>query len=136
MDEKERLALRKFKRAVLVAGAVFSLLKALPPIIGGQLVFALTFVCWSMLPYAIYAVFAWRSDRAQSVVLAGGMLAAMDLVANIFVFYFINTKLKVSVLVFVPVWLSIFVLPAGYLVGWLAERVAAWKESGGPTHPS
>jgi hypothetical protein len=128
VDEKERRIIKNFKYAVLAAGGLFSFGKGLLPAFGGQVLFGLTFACWSMLPYVVYYIFAWRSDRAQMIELSGGLLVVMDLVANIFVFYFMQAKLGVTVLVFVPVWLTMFVLPAGYLVGWLAERMTVEKE--------
>jgi hypothetical protein len=128
MDDKERVFLRKFKYGVVSAGALLSFATALVPMSGGQYASGLKFALWAMLPYLIYFAFSWRSDRSYAIVIAGALLFVMDMIAHYFIFFYIKAQLGVSVLVFAPVWLTMFVLPAGYLIGWLAERIALRKE--------
>jgi Zn-dependent protease with chaperone function len=131
MDDKERVLLKKFKYAVVSAGALLSFATALLPMSGGKYASGLEFALWALLPYIIFFAFSWRSDKTNSIVITGSLLFAMDLVAHFFIFFYIKAQVGVTVLVFTPVWLTVFVLPAGYLIGWLADRMAEKNEKPG-----
>jgi hypothetical protein len=124
-------SLKKFKYAVMSAGAMLSFATALAPMSGGQYASGLEFALWAMLPYIIFLAFSWRSDRSYAIVITGSLVFVMDLIAHFYIFFYIRAERGISVLVFTPVWLTLFVLPAGYLLGWLAERISAENEKPG-----
>ena len=124
MDDKERVLLKKFKYAVVMAGLCLSIAKALGPIKGGHFSLGLEFALWAMTPYIVFFVFSWRSEMSYGIVLSGALLFVMDLIAHFYIFFYMSMERMLGVLLFAPVWLTLFVLPVGYLLGWLAERIS------------
>jgi len=132
MDDKERAFLKKFKYAVLSAGAVLSFATALVPGNGGHYAAGLVFGLWAMMPYFIFFAFSWRSDKSYSIVVTGSLVFVMDIIAHFFIFFYgMKAERGIGLMIFEPVWLTLFVLPAGYLLGWLAGRFSEKNEKPG-----
>lgn len=130
--DNERLD--KFRSRIFLAGAAIWFSTASIALYGGLYVFALGLFIWGMVPYGIYWVLSKHSANVAAATAAGTFLVVGNILAHIFIVFFMRSDTYVgpNTMLLVPFWLSVFVLPIGFMAGWIYSKLTEKKEDGTP----
>lgn len=83
------------------------------------------YLSWMIFPYAAYFLTAIKAKSMGSIIGGGLFLLGIDIVIHIQVFYFPESSTDSLVLLTMPFWQSVLIMPLGFLFGWLIERMIA-----------
>ncbi|MFH1369352.1 MAG: hypothetical protein ABII64_09530 [Elusimicrobiota bacterium] len=121
--QKERLRLQKFRNVIFYSGLAISFGTGLIPLFGRLYMFALGLALWGLLPYVIFRILAAQSINIPAVMGSGTFLLVADILGHIFVFFFMKPEAGAVMILFVPFWLTVFVLPIGFAAGWIYGKL-------------
>ncbi len=87
------------------------------------------FALWARTPHVIYGVatsLRIRNDRPiiknpGSIIGAGILMLGLDIYGYMEVFVFPSSSTSALLLLFLPFWLIVLIMPIGFLGGWLVE---------------
>ncbi len=85
----------------------------------------LWYFLWTIFPYGVYGLAAIKAKSVGSLIGGGLLILGIDLVIHIQVFYFPGSSTDSIVLLTLPFWQSVIIMPIGFLFGWLIERMIA-----------
>jgi len=80
---------------------------------------------WTLLPYVAYGFAATKAKSVGALIGGGLLILGLDIVIHIQVFYFPGSSTDSLVLLTMPFWQSVLIMPIGFLFGWLIERMIA-----------
>lgn len=110
-------AVANFKYFIIIAGVLLAIvteLKGGSPNIG--------YVLWAALPYGIYYLAAMKAGTGATV--GGGLLIlGIDMLIRIQVGFFPGSSTDSIALLVMPFWQSVVIMPVGFLLGWLVEKM-------------
>lgn len=106
-----------FKYFIIIAGVLLAIateLKGSSPNIG--------YVLWAALPYGIYYLAAMKAGTGATI--GGGLLIlGIDMLIRVQVAFFPGSSTDSIALLIMPFWQSIVIMPVGFLLGWLIEKM-------------
>jgi len=111
-----------------IACAGIALVLATSAVAGAFSLGALVFAGWALVPYAVFLLLTRRIADKWSLTFAAVALLVAELYIRAEVFHFPKSSTAALVLMFSPLYLTCFVLPAGLGVGWLTGW--AWRRAG------
>ena len=118
--------LRRFVNIIFYSGLALTLFTAGIAFVGGLYKFAAGMAIWFFTPYVVFKVLAAQSKNENTVKASGIFLLFADILAHIFVFYFMRPSAGAMMILLVPFWL-LFVLIAGFTAGWAYGKLTAKK---------
>lgn len=114
----KEIAFKKFKYFIILSGICLSIFTELK---GGKP--SIWYFLWAMFPYIVYYL-ATFTTKSMGAILAGGILIlGVDIIVHIEIFYFPGSSTDSIALLTMPFWQSLIIMPAGFLFGWLIEKV-------------
>jgi hypothetical protein len=124
-----------FKRphvGTLVIAAAAAVLHAIECFGEGLSDAAVGFFVWGMTPYCLCLAIS-SLGRLRVAPVAGGVLAlAADLLVHVEVFVAPQSSTSALLLIFVPLWSNLVIVPAGTIVAWLIARRVSGSSAPGP----
>lgn len=119
--------LAKFVNFIFYSGLALSLLTAGIAFVGGLHKFAFGMAIWFFTPYVIFKILVSQSNNENTVRASGIFLLVADILAHVFVFYFMHPEAGAMMILLVPFWLF-FVLIAGFTAGWVYGKLLAKQD--------
>lgn len=114
-----------FKRphvGTLVVAAAAAVLHAIECFADGLSDAALGFFVWGMTPYCLCLLISSLGSLRVAPVVGGVLALAADLVVHVEVFVAPKSSTSALLLIFVPLWSNLVIVPAGTIVAWLIAR--------------
>lgn len=106
-----------FEYAVIVAGVA---LIAVTEIKSGSP--SIWYFLWAALPYGIYYLAAMKAGTGATI--GGGLLIlGIDMLIRVQVAFFPGSSTDSIALLIMPFWQSVVIMPVGFLLGWLVEKM-------------
>ena len=134
------------KRIIVTLGVLLSLGTAAYAFVAGgfhlaDITFSACIALWASTPYIIYGVLTSRGRRNDkriikipesindrpiiknpgSIIGAGILMLGLDIYGYMEVFVFPSSSTSAILLLFLPFWLIVLIMPIGFLGGWLVE---------------
>lgn len=108
---------RNFEYFVVLAGVLLAIVTELKS--GNS---SIWYVLWAALPYGIYALAAMKAGTGATI--GGGLLIlGVDLLIRVQVAFFPGSSTDSIALLIMPFWQSVVIMPVGFLLGWLVEKM-------------
>lgn len=110
-------AVTNFKYFIIIAGVLLAIATELK---GGSP--SIWYVLWAALPYGIYYLAAMKAGAGATI--GGGLLIlGIDMAIRIQVLFFPGSSTDSIALLTMPFWQSVVVIPVGFSLGWLVEKM-------------
>lgn len=114
-----------FKRphvGTLVVAAAAAVLHAIECFAEGMSDAALGFFVWGMTPYCLCLMISSLGTLRVAPVVGGVLALAADMLVHFEVFVAPQSSTAALLLIFVPLWSNLVIVPAGTIVAWLIAR--------------
>ena len=107
---------KKVAYTIIVLGILLSVMTALVPHAPGAFKISWGLLFWSLLPYIVYL---FITDMLEGVELmtAGVFVLVVDFYSHIHLYVFPGTPADNLIITYLPLWLTVLVLPLGWIVG-------------------
>lgn len=106
-----------FKHFIVLFGVLLAIVTDLK---GGSP--SIWYILWASLPYGIYYLAAMKAGTGATI--GGGLLIlGIDMLIRIQVAFFPGSSTDSIALLIMPFWQSVVIMPVGFLLGWLVEKV-------------
>ena len=106
-----------FKHFIVLFGVLLAIVTDLK---GGSP--SIWYILWASLPYGIYFLAAMKAGTGATI--GGGLLIlGIDMLIRIQVAFFPGSSTDSIALLIMPFWQSVVIMPVGFLLGWLVEKV-------------
>lgn len=102
--------------AIVILGVLLSLFTSIVPHAPGAFKISWGLFFWSLLPYLVYL---YLSDylRGMELITPGLFVLIVDFYTEIHLYVFPGTSADNVIIAYLPLWLTVLVLPFGWIVG-------------------
>lgn len=117
-----------FKRphvGTFVVAAAAAVLHAIECFAEGLSDASLGFFVWGMTPYCLCLLISSLGTRRAAPIVGGVLALAADVLVHVEVFVAPQSSTSALLLIFVPLWSNLVIVPAGTIVAWLISRSAS-----------
>lgn len=87
--------------------------------------FNIWYVLWLCFPYGAYYLAATKAENISHGASIGGgaLILGVDLAIRIQVIFFPDSSTDSIALLMMPFWQSVLIMPIGFLLGWMIEKL-------------
>ena len=115
---------KKFRYAIFIIGLFLSIATAL---IGETdtyelLIYSVKLDIWASVPYIIFLIVSSAVRNKLAIIGAGILMLGLDVFLHAYVLFFPGSSTDAIALLFMPIWLVVLFMPAGFFVGWLIGK--------------
>lgn len=113
-----KININLIKYVIILSGIILSLLTGLRNVYP-----SMWYILWALFPYVAYYIASLKL-RSMGAICGGGILILVfDILIRIQIFYFPESSTDSIALLTTPFWESIIIMPIGFLLGWMVERL-------------
>jgi hypothetical protein len=102
--------------AIIIIGVLLSLVTAFVPHAPGAFKISWGLLFWNLLPYLVYLLLTDMLDGVE-LMTPGVFVLVIDFYTQIHLYVFPDTSTDNVIIAYLPLWLTVLVLPLGWLVG-------------------
>ena len=126
------LAFERPHVGTLIVAAAAAVLHAIECFAEGVSDAAVGFFVWGMTPYCLCLMISSLGKLRVAPVVGGVPALAADLLVHFEVFVAPQSSTSALLLIFVPLWSNLVIVPAGTIVAWLVLRRVSGSSTPGP----
>jgi hypothetical protein len=111
-----RMPAKRIAYTIIILGILLSLLTSFVPHAPGAVKLSWGLLFWSLLPYLIYLCLTDILDGAE-LMAPGFFVLILDIYIQIHLYVFPDSSADNVIITYLPIWLTVLVLPLGWVVG-------------------
>lgn len=108
----------RFEYFIILSGILLSVVTGL---ISGDL--SIWYALWAISPYGVYYAASLKAKSIGALMGGGILILGVDILIHIQVLYFPSSSTDSIALLILPFWQSVIIMPVGFLLGWLVEKL-------------